>query len=642
MRRVIISFGRAFFVALTTMFAFSASAQQIEQVIVYIECTAPQNVPNPGQIVRGSGVIVSREGHVLTAKHVAPADYTCRGGIGTATIQPIRSLLHDSRQVHIDATLLKFVPVGDEQFPFLRYHPIEASLRRKPITAHGFPASRGVGVGAVYSTQGIIAQTTTNTQGIFGTDALQSGGMSGGPVVLNSDGSLVGIIVGATFGADGAPASYGVLAASEVATPLGLSPINQTPINQPSRAPDARRDGIVIPPTVNELHGTVEVVEFISGRPTGRPARHDEVIVYLFPVEGGRMQEESAPTQDGGRWRIRIQGREDGALEVMLVVTHVDDEGRRNDPGRRYWTPPIETIRLKPSDETYPLQIFERGAFIAEMAKRARLHEEALRRSAGAPLCLRPGNTLTIDGFVQCRRRNAGWFSATEPRVGRTDLYFSEAFSAAADDPAMLEQLALPLAFEGMRFLSQVGLPCDAMRRSADLFSRFKDDRLLARSLHRSIEPAVGCLRAGGPPPETDARDLLTELGGTNQEAIVTLLVNWLRRFVPDPASVSDANERLRFRQALSTAFQQYEASGTGRILATSIAVRRILESDRLYRSLEEVDSLYLRAWCALPDSPAALERRADAVQAVLERLSALGCRSPTQTQRLADAELAR
>ena len=206
-----------------TIATLPASAQQIEQVIVYIECTAPQNVPNPGQIVRGSGVIVSREGHVLTAKHVAPADYTCRGGIGTASIQPIRSLLHDSRQVHIDATLLKFVPIGDEQFPFLRYHPIEASLRRKPITAHGFPASPGVGVGAVYSTQGIIAQTPTNTQGIFGTDALQSGGMSGGPVVLNSDGSLVGIIVGATFGADGAPASYGVLAASEVAGQLGLT-----------------------------------------------------------------------------------------------------------------------------------------------------------------------------------------------------------------------------------------------------------------------------------------------------------------------------------------------------------------------------------------------------------------------------------
>jgi len=298
----------------------------------------------------------------------------------------------------------------------------------------------------------------------------------------------------------------------------------------------------------------------------------------------------------------------------------------------------METIRLKPSGETYRLQIFERGAFIAEMARRARLLEETLRRSAGAPLCLRPGNTPTIDGFVQCRRRNARWFSTAEPRVRLVDLYFTEAFSAAADDPAMLEQMALPLAFEGMRFLSQVGLPCDAMRRSADLFSRFRDDRLLARSLHRSIEPAVGCLRAGGPTPETDARDLLTALGGTDQEAIVTLLVNWMRRFVTDPASVSDANERLRLRQALSTTFQQYDAAGSGRMSATSIAVRRILESDRLFISLQTVDSLYLRAWCAVSDSAAALERRADAVQAVLERLSALDCRSPVPTQRLADA----
>jgi hypothetical protein len=51
----------------------------IESVIVYVKCKALD-----GKISRGTGVLVSSEGAVLTAKHVVPLGYTCLDEVGTA------------------------------------------------------------------------------------------------------------------------------------------------------------------------------------------------------------------------------------------------------------------------------------------------------------------------------------------------------------------------------------------------------------------------------------------------------------------------------------------------------------------------------------------------------------------------------
>ncbi len=198
-----------------------AQPPPIEGVIVYIECKSP----NGQTTSKGTGVLVSGDGAVLTAKHVAPVGYACLGGIGTAATTPTRKLNRDPRQAPVDAMLLRFVQTGGEVFPFVRYRKLEASLRGKPISAYGFP---GTGVGDVFQTDGTIAQTNIDDRGIFGTSALQSSGMSGGPVVLKEDGNLIGIIVGANFDpTTGAPASYGVLASSLVASVFDLTPALQ-------------------------------------------------------------------------------------------------------------------------------------------------------------------------------------------------------------------------------------------------------------------------------------------------------------------------------------------------------------------------------------------------------------------------------
>jgi hypothetical protein len=116
--------------------------------------------------------------------------------------------------------MLRFVKNTDEKFKFFSSISLEDKLKGTPIIAAGFPKQ---GVGDIFITEGIISQINVDERGIFGTSALQSSGMSGGPVVLKENGSLIGIIVGATFDAStGAPASYGVLAMQEIGPTLGI------------------------------------------------------------------------------------------------------------------------------------------------------------------------------------------------------------------------------------------------------------------------------------------------------------------------------------------------------------------------------------------------------------------------------------
>jgi hypothetical protein len=140
--------------------------------------------------------------------------------------------------------LLRFVRSPDEQFSFVQYRRIRDALRGEPIVAHGFP---GGGVGDVFQTEGTIGQTNIDERGIIRTDALQTSGMSGGPVLLKRDHSLIGIVVGADFDQNtGSPSSFGVLAAQEVATlfELVLRPEPPPDVIPP---PDPKRERVYVP-----------------------------------------------------------------------------------------------------------------------------------------------------------------------------------------------------------------------------------------------------------------------------------------------------------------------------------------------------------------------------------------------------------
>lgn len=195
-----------------------SESQATEKSVVFIECTSK----DAQLTTKGSGVLVSPNGHVLTARHVAPAGFDCKGVVGTAGQTPVRKLLRDPRIVAIDATMLRFVPEPEEHFEFLSYRKIEGPLLKgKAISAYGFPNK---GTGEVVSNTGTLSSTVPDENGIIATDALSTSGMSGGPVVLIDDGSLIGIVAGADFDlSTGSPSSYGVLAAQLVASSFELT-----------------------------------------------------------------------------------------------------------------------------------------------------------------------------------------------------------------------------------------------------------------------------------------------------------------------------------------------------------------------------------------------------------------------------------
>ncbi|SAL49792.1 hypothetical protein AWB67_02273 [Caballeronia terrestris] len=195
-------------------------AQSIEQTVVYIECKSDK-----ASTVKGAGVLVSPYGHVLTAKHVAPAGYVCKGVIGTGAQQPTRNLIRDPRTVNLDAVLLRFVPAPDEKFSYLRYRRLEGSnLKGAAITVSGFPPN---GTGEIVTNSGTLSSLISDETGIVKTDALSASGMSGGPVILKSDGSLIGIVAGAQFDpATGSPSSYGVLSMEWFANEFGLTSVS--------------------------------------------------------------------------------------------------------------------------------------------------------------------------------------------------------------------------------------------------------------------------------------------------------------------------------------------------------------------------------------------------------------------------------
>jgi len=205
-------------IALLALLPTAAIAQGFNQAsFVYIECYDSSNA----RVSRGSGVLVSSDGRVLTAKHVIKSNSTCRASLGTGATAPSRSLVRGRASSAYDAMIVRLVPDPGEVFSTIRYTRI-ATLQGKSITAYGVPVD---GTGQISVRRGVISTTVPDDAGHLETDTLTARGMSGGPVVLDETGALVGIVVGANLDVtNGLPTNYAVLAAQEVAVELELDP----------------------------------------------------------------------------------------------------------------------------------------------------------------------------------------------------------------------------------------------------------------------------------------------------------------------------------------------------------------------------------------------------------------------------------
>ena len=186
----------------------------LEDTIVYIECTAN------GEISRGSGVVVSAQGHVLTAKHVVPDGSTCRGSLGSADPNTAARMVVQPTNLPVDATLLRFSAA--RTYDFKGYCELADWMVRKRIIAAGYPGRTQTG--APSYREGILSTVLQNPDGVLETDAQTIGGMSGGPVFSRNLNGLVGIVILAEPDpGTGFVSYYGILPISHYAPALGLT-----------------------------------------------------------------------------------------------------------------------------------------------------------------------------------------------------------------------------------------------------------------------------------------------------------------------------------------------------------------------------------------------------------------------------------
>lgn len=198
-------------------------AQLDSSLFAYIECYDDEGTV----ISRGSGVVVSRYGNVLTAKHVVPAEANCKASLGSGSRVPDRPLTKGRRSSEYDAMILRLTPDDGETWDPVNFMRLDPSVRNTAITAYGVPLDGN----AMSARNGNLATVFPDGNGVVETTAMSTRGFSGGPVVLNDNGALVGIVVGVSLDpALNIPTNYGVLAVQEIAMELELIEVGDASI----------------------------------------------------------------------------------------------------------------------------------------------------------------------------------------------------------------------------------------------------------------------------------------------------------------------------------------------------------------------------------------------------------------------------
>jgi len=164
-------------------------AAALEDLVVHIECTGPK-----GKTSYGSGVLISADGHLLTAKHVVADGAECIGGIGSIEaekmpLEPIsQSLKYDGMVLKLDAKTPRHAS----------YCALTRKMQGRDIRVLAFhPGS----VRGPSEAEGIVSSSELNGDGMFETTVPSVGGKSGGPAFLYGSTSLIGIVSGGAFNA---------------------------------------------------------------------------------------------------------------------------------------------------------------------------------------------------------------------------------------------------------------------------------------------------------------------------------------------------------------------------------------------------------------------------------------------------------
>lgn len=204
----------AFFALFILLFAGSAKADQIQK-IVFISASLTYDDGKPPKILgNGTGFVISKNGFVVTAKHVIPSEVpagatlvlkgSLRGPDGT----PMNLIPAQSVSLGVDITLLRFDPSAQPAWEYLKISKSTVSdiTLRQSVVAWGFAPNR------------VINAAETKVSALMGPEnTVQVGagivsGMSGGPVI-NSEGNVIGVITGGAAG----------LAALTYFTPISLA-----------------------------------------------------------------------------------------------------------------------------------------------------------------------------------------------------------------------------------------------------------------------------------------------------------------------------------------------------------------------------------------------------------------------------------